>query len=104
MKSFKHKPRLSGNTEADGANGIFKNATIAVPFKYLSNFLRSLEMSLINCKLELKHNWTKYCVLTAAGVDNDDANFNIIFTIEDTKLCFCCKIISKRPSTTIKTS
>ena len=31
--------------------------------KYLSNFWRSLEMSLINCKVELKLKLTKYCVL-----------------------------------------
>ena len=46
-------------------------------------------MPLINCKVELKLNWTKYCVLSAADVDNvngnDDDN-NIIFTIKDTKL------------------
>ena len=63
---------------------------------YLSNFLRSLELPLINCKLELKHKWTKYCVLTAAGADNDDANFNIIFTIEDTKLYVSVVILSAR--------
>ena len=44
-------------------------------------------MALINCKLELKLKWTKYCVLTAAGADNDNANLDdIIFTIIDTKL------------------
>ena len=44
-------------------------------------------MPLINCKVELKLKWTKYCVLFAAGADNDDANSNnIIFTTKDTKL------------------
>ena len=34
FKSFEHKVRLLiKNTEADGVNGIFKNATIAVPLK-----------------------------------------------------------------------
>ena len=43
-------------------------------------------MSLINCKIELKLQWTNHCVLSAAGSDNDDANpNNIIFTIKDTK-------------------
>ena len=43
-------------------------------------------MSLINCKIELKLQWTNRCVLSAAGSDNDDANpNNIIFTIKDTK-------------------
>ena len=60
FKSFKYKAKLLGNTEADRVNAILKNAEIAVPLKYLSNFWRSLEMSLINCKVELKLKWTKY--------------------------------------------
>ena len=40
-------------------------------------------MPLINCKVELKLIWTKHCVLSAAG-NNDDNN--IVFTIKDTKL------------------
>ena len=44
-------------------------------------------MPLINCKVELKLIWTKYCVLSAKGNhnDNDNAN-NIFFTLTDTKL------------------
>ena len=47
---FMYKAKLLENTESDGANGILKNATTAVPLKYVSNFLRSLGMLLINCK------------------------------------------------------
>ena len=48
--SFKYKANLIGNTENNGTkNGV----KIAVPLKYLSNFWRSLEMPLINCKVEL---------------------------------------------------
>ena len=54
FKSFKYNAKLLGNKHADGNNGIIKNATIAVPLKYLSNFWRLLEMPLINCKVELK--------------------------------------------------
>ena len=46
-------------------------------------------MSLINWKVELKLTWTKYCVLSVAGTDNDNGNNNdnnIIFTIKDTQL------------------
>ena len=39
---------------------------IAVPLKYLSNFWRSLEMPLINCKVELSLKWYERCLLTAA--------------------------------------
>ena len=68
-------------------NGILKNATIVVPLKHLSNFWRLLEMPLINCKVELKLKRTKYCVLTAAGADNNNANSNnFVFTLKDTQL------------------
>ena len=58
--SFKYKANLIGNTENNGTkNGV----KIAVPLKYLSNFWRSLEMPLINCKVELSLiyscNWCK---------------------------------------------
>ena len=44
--------------------------------KYLSGFWRSIEMPLINFKVELKHQRIKYCVLSAAGADNTNANPN----------------------------
>ena len=61
--SFKYKTNLIGNTENNGTkNGV----RIAVPLKYLSNFWRSLEIPLINCKAELSLKWYKRCLLTAA--------------------------------------
>ena len=75
FKSFKYKAKLLGSTvsqpNSNQANGIFRNVTIAVPLKYLSNFWRSLEMPLINCKVDLKLKWTNYCILSTAGHDND---------------------------------
>ena len=60
---FKYKANLIGNTEANGTkNGV----KIAVPLKYLCNFWRSLEMPLINCKVELSLKWYERCLLTAA--------------------------------------
>ena len=53
------------------------NAKIAVPLKYLSNFWRSLEMPLINCRVELSLSWNENCILTSeAG--------NATYTITDT--------------------
>ena len=87
FKSFMHKSKLLYSTEAGEANRILKNATFAVPLKYLSNFWRSLEMLLINCKVELKLKWTKYFILSAAGANNAKANSNnISFIIKSTKL------------------
>ena len=54
FKSFEYKAKFLGNTVADGVNGIPKIRIIAVPLKYLSNIRRSLEMPLINCKVDLK--------------------------------------------------
>ena len=51
-----------------------KGVKIAVPLKYLSNFWRLLEMSLINCKVEFSLKWIENCVLTTAENDaNADA-------------------------------
>ena len=42
---------------------------------------------MVNWKVELKLKYTKYCVLSAAGAHNANANpSNIIFTIKDTEL------------------
>ena len=57
FKSFKNKARLLENTEAYEDNGILNNATIAMSLKYLSNVWRPLEMSLINCTVELNFTW-----------------------------------------------
>ena len=91
FKSFKYKAKLLENTVAqpapNQANGIPKHAAIAASLKYLSNFWRSLEMPLINFKVELNLKWTKNFVLAAAGNDNtNDNSNNIIFTIRDAKL------------------
>ena len=90
FKSFKYKAKLLENTVSQpapkAANEILRNATIAVPLKYSSNFWRSLEIPLINCKVDLKLKWTKYYVLSAAGNENninEDANANdIIFPLK----------------------
>ena len=84
---IKYKAKLLENAVADGNNSILKNATIAVPLKYLSNFWQSLEMPLINWKVKLKIRWTKHCFSASATAEYDDADSNnIIFTIKDTKL------------------
>ena len=73
--SFKYKSSFfKPLTAAD--NGVFKDVKIAVPLKYLSNFWRSLEMPLINCKIHLELNWTKDCVMLTI----DDTAFKITNT------------------------
>ena len=55
FKSFRYKTKLLGTAKAqtdNAANGILKNASTAVPLQYLSDFWRSLEMLLIDCKVK----------------------------------------------------
>ena len=80
--SFKYKANLIANTEP---NGTKEGVEIAVPLKYLRNVWRSLEMSLINCKVELSLKWIEICVLTAAEIGaNADATGADIATLEVT--------------------
>ena len=66
--SFKYKAGLITKTEADGTQTGVK---IAVPLKYLSNFWRSLEMPLINCKVQLSLKRIENFVLTTAAIGAD---------------------------------
>ena len=76
--SFKYKASIIGNTENNGTkNGVKLDALL----KYLSKFWRSLEMPLINCKVELSLDWIENCVLTTAANAN-----KATFKITDAKL------------------
>ena len=74
--SFKYKSSFIGELTAVGGNRVFKNVRIAVPLKHLSNFWRSLEMPLINCKIHLELNWSKDYVISTT----DEAAFKITNT------------------------
>ena len=52
---------------------------IAIPLKYLSYFWRSLEMPLLNCKIEFSLKWYQNCILSSTGTA-------ATLTITDTKL------------------
>ena len=89
--SLKYKMKLLGNvTEVAGdAAGVRRlNVKVVVPLKYLSNFFRSLEMPLINCKIKLNLTWKKECVLSTGA---DDA----AFITNDTKLYVPVVTLSK---------
>ena len=57
-QSFKYKAALVGKTVdiVNNSNSSVRNTKIVVPLKYLSNFWKSLEMPLINCKIYLELN------------------------------------------------
>ena len=85
--SFKYKVNLLGNPVV--ANNIARrNVKVVIPLKYLSNFFRSLEMPLINCKIKLNLTWKKECVLSnQAGA--------AVFIINDTKMYVPVVTLSK---------
>ena len=75
-QSFKYKAALLGKTAnlVNNTNISVKDSKIVVPLKYLSNFWKSLEIPLINCKVYLELNWTENCILPSAG---NSAKFEI---------------------------
>ena len=75
-ESFKSKIKITGKTPN---NGNTKDVEIIVPLKYLSNFWRTLEMSLINCEVNLILTWYKDCAITNSTGEGK-------FSITETKL------------------
>ena len=72
---------VPANIDPNFANGhkIWKNIKIAVPLKYISNFFRNLELPLINIKLYMELDRTKYSV-------SCNQNQNSIFQITKCEL------------------
>ena len=77
--SFKLKQKITGSTE----NGGTKAVQIVIPLKHLNNFLKTLEIPLINCKINLILTWSTNCVISNAA-----ANQDTIFATTDTKKLF----------------
>ena len=83
---FKSKVKITGKTPAAGNT---RDVEIIVPLKYLSNFWRTLEMPLINCKVNLILTWSKDCVITNSnGVGK--------FAITETKLYVLVVTLSRQ--------
>ena len=77
-----------------------------MPLKRLSNFWRNLNISSINCEVELILTWFKNCVLIKKSTNDADYNAdpivykidnpeNAIFQITDTKLYVTVVTLSK---------
>ena len=58
--SFKFKQKITGVTGANGS----KYVEIMVPLKYLSNFWRTIQMTLINCEINLILTWSDKFMLS----------------------------------------
>ena len=78
--SFNFKTKITGQTAANNNNGNIagrKDVEIMDPLKHLSNLWRTLEMSLINCEIELILTFSKDCVIISTDVNNQVPTFTI---------------------------
>ena len=82
--SFNFKNKLTGQNNDDG----IINVEIMVLLKYLSNFWRTLEMPLINCKIELILTWSRNSVLISTNIANQIPTFII------TQTTFCVFVVT----------
>ena len=74
-----YKSKLISGTDDNNIN----NVKLVVPLKYVSSFFRSLEMPLVNCKIDLELAWHKDCIISSADAA---AGQVVSFMITNTKL------------------
>ena len=77
--SLVYKSKLISGTDDNNVN----NVKLVVPLKYVTSFFRSLEMPLVNCKIDLELTWHKDCMISSA---NAAAGQVVSFTITNTTL------------------
>ena len=77
--SLVYKSKLISGTDDNNVN----NVKLVVPLKYVSSFFRSLEMPLVNCKIDLELTWHKDCMISNV---NAAAGQVVSFMITNTKL------------------
>ena len=79
--AFKYKNKITANTydvlnTADDYVAVKEGTQeieLAIPLKYLGNFLRALNMSLISCEISLELKWNKNCIITSLKERQIDA-------------------------------
>ena len=77
--SLMYKSKLISGTDDNNVN----NVKLVVPLKYVSSFFSSLEMPLVNCKIDLELTWHKDCMIPCV---NAAAGQVVSFMITNTKL------------------
>ena len=93
-------PRIA-NPNYVANNSGKKNVELAIPLKYLGNFWRALNMSLISCEVSLELKWNKNCVVTSIQREinldggNTEASTDVSFAINDCKLYIPVVTLSK---------
>ena len=74
--SFKYKSNYLAKPVSIN-NRVSKNVKIAILLKNQSNFWRSLEKLLINCKIHLESNWTEICIMSNIAEDTTNAKLYV---------------------------
>ena len=87
-ESFKSKIKIMGKTPAADNT---KDVEIIVPLKYLSNFWRTLKITLINGEVNLILTWSSNCVISSANGETK-------FKMTDTKLYVSVVTLSNQDS------
>ena len=91
-----YKSKLIKGTDDNNVN----NVKLVVLLKYVRNFFRSLEMPLVNCKIDLELTWHKdfmvFSIDAAAA-----ANQVVSFMITDTKLYVPVVTLSTKDNTNL---
>ena len=119
--TFKYKNKTTRNTyNVDaGVDGydVNKNGKqeieLAIPLKYLGNFLRALNSPLISCEVSLELKWNKNCVITSLEERQGDAGSLVVrdnsptgatLAINDCKLYIPVVTLSKDDETKLLTN
>ena len=89
-----YKSKLISGTDDDNVN----NVKLVVPLKYVSNFFRSLEMPLVNCKINLELTWHKDCMISSANAAGGQV---VSFMITNTKLFVPIVTLSTKDNTNL---
>ena len=92
--SLVYKSKLIKGTDDNNVN----NVKLVVPLKYVSNFFRSLELPLLNCKIDLELTWHKDCMISSV---NAAAGQVVSFMITDTKLYVPVVTLSTKDNTNL---
>ena len=92
--SLVYKSKLIKVTDDNNVN----NVKLVVPLKYVSNFFRSLELPIVNCKIDLELTLHKDCIISSADAA---AGQVVSFMITDTKLYVPIVTLSTKDNTNL---
>ena len=92
--SLVYKSKLISGTDDNNVN----NVKLVVPLKYVSNFFRSLEMPLVNCKIDLELTRHTDCMISSV---NAAAGEVVSFKITNTKLYVPVVTLSTKDNTNL---